>query len=75
MTFQGRSQRWPTGVWKVPQPSKEREIEMLGTSSSLDIAVPVEHHPFQHPIDTDPTRRRENDDRVRASKAQIERVA
>jgi hypothetical protein len=74
VTSQGCRQRWPAGVGKVPQPSKEREIEMLGTSSSLDVPVPVEHHALEDPIDTDTTRRREDDDRVRASKAQIERV-
>lgn len=74
MASQGRGERRSTGVWKVPEPSKEREIEMLRTTLGLDVAMPVEYHTFHHPIDTDTARRRENNHRVRASEAQIERV-
>lgn len=75
MTVQGRGQRCPTGMRKVPQPSKESEIEMLGTSFGLDVAVPVDHHSLQHPKDTDTARRREDDDCVRARETQIESMA
>jgi hypothetical protein len=47
---------------------------MLGTTWRLDVAVPVEHHAFQDSIDTDAARRRKDNDRVRAGKAQIECV-
>lgn len=75
MTVQGRGQRCPTGMRKVPQPSKESEIEMLGTSFGLDVAVPVDHHSLQHPKDTDTARKREDDDCVRARETQIESMA
>ncbi len=73
-TTQGHVQRGPTVAWKVPQPSKKREIESLRTSWSLEVTVPVEYHAFQYPIDTDTARRGEDDDRVGASEAQIEGV-